>query len=248
MNLMSWLPRALKELITHVPTLLFEVVSWTELSKDISALSQRLITGSGAAELRQKLTKSLPKSLNFTDQSSPLVRSNQLGEMILELYFRQLKNKDGMFLDLRLRHFSGSENRFMWNPNSMWTCFSPAFREALQKLYDGFYLGSDQVFHDGLVETGLISQDWSVEDQLEMKRLFKAHFGSAIDQPMEFKLASFQESFQNVFSFLMKKKVKLSTDFLILGVMLVTLYLSLEELGGSYPVADIYKKSKLSYD
>ncbi len=248
MSLMSWLPKALKELITHVPTLLFEVVSWTELSKDISSLSHRLLTGSGAAELRQKLAKKLPNSLKLTSQAHELNPSHQLGETILELYFRQLQSTEGMFLDLRLRHFSGTEGNYLWNPNSMWASFSPSFRQALHKLYDGFYLGSDQVFHDGLVETGLISQDWSVEDQLEMKRLFKGHFGSAIDQPMEFHLATFQDSFQNVFDFLMKKKVKLSTDFLILGVMLVTLYLSLEELGGNYPVADIYNRSKQNHD
>lgn len=244
MNLMSWLPRALKELITHVPTLLFEVVSWTELSKDISILSQRLLTGSGAAELRQKLAQSLPKSLNFTSSATPLQSEPKLGETILELYFRQLQSPDGMFLDLRLRHFAGGPDTYQWNPNSMWASFSPSFREALGKLYDGFYFGDDQIFHEGLIETGLISQEWSETDQLEMKRLFKAHFGSAIDQPMTFQLSTFQASFQNVFSFLLKKKVKLSTDFLILGVMLVTLYLSLEELGGAYPVADIYRRSK----
>ncbi len=248
MNLMSWLPRALKELITHVPTLLFEVVSWKELSQDISSLSHRLLMGSGAAELREKLNKSLPKTLKFASQSSSLINSPALGEMILELYFRQLQNPEGMFLDLRLKHFSGDTPAYQWNPNTMWASFSAHFREALRKLYDGFYLSDDDIFHQGLLETGLISQDWSQEDQLEMKRLFKAHFGSAIDQPMEFRLSTFQDSFQNVFSFLMKKKVKLSTDFLILGVMLVTLYLSLEELGGSYPVAEIYKRSKQDHD
>lgn len=244
MSLMSWLPSALKELLIHVPTLLFEVVAWKELTKDISTLSARLLTGSGAEDLRKKTAQHLPNTLSFSTHSQSPSLSQSLGETILELYFRQLHFKEGMFLDLRAKNFSQEDDRFTWNPNSMWASFSPSFIGALEKLYDGFYFGDDQLFHQGLIETGLINESWKRSDQDEMKKLFKAHFGSAIETPMEFKLALFQKSFQNVFSFLMEKKVKLSTDFLILGVMLVTLYLSLEEIGGSYHVADVYKRSK----
>lgn len=244
MSIMSWLPSALKDLLSHVPTLLFEVVAWKELTKDISTLSGRLLTGAGAEDLRKKISQHLPNTLCFTSKSPSPTLSKDVGETILELYFRQLHFKDGMFLDLRAKNFSQQGELFTWNPNSMWSSFSSSFISALEKLYDGFYFGDDNLFHQGLIETGLISENWSIEDQDEMKKLFKAHFGSAINAPMEFKLERFQESFQNVFKFLMLKKVKLSTDFLILGVMLVTLYLSLEEIGGSYQVADIYKKSK----
>jgi hypothetical protein len=77
-----------------------------------------------------------------------------------------------------------------------------------------------------------------------MAHLFRTHFAGALDRSMSFKLSEFQASFQKIFAFLMEKKVHLTTDFMLLGIMLVTLYLSLEELGGEYPVAKIYHEAQ----
>jgi hypothetical protein len=242
MSLMSLLPSAFKELLSHVPTLLFEVISWRSLAHDIKVLSTRLLTGEGAIELAQKIAPHLPEHIKIHPHDSKLTLAQEDGAHILELYFRQLFNKEGMFLDLRLKHFSKSNKQIHWSPGHLWSNFSPSFQEGLASLYDGFYYQEDNLFRQGLLQTGLISSTWSIEDQREMERLFKAHFGDTLKVPMSFNLKTFQDSFHNVFDFLMKKKVKLSTDFLILGVMLVTLYLNLEELGGSYPVAEIYKK------
>jgi predicted unusual protein kinase regulating ubiquinone biosynthesis (AarF/ABC1/UbiB family) len=166
-----------------------------------------------------------------------------LGEKILAVYFKQLTRPGPMFLDLRLSGFGIANNQVAWNPTSLWSEFSPGFVEGLGDLYGGFY-GQDKTrFEKGLEKTGLIQPSWSAEDRDRMATLFRAHFGQALDAPMSFKLETFQKSFQAVFTFLMEKKVHLTTDFLLLGVMLVTLYLSLEELGGEYSVAAIYRTS-----
>ena len=61
---------------------------------------------------------------------------------------------------------------------------------------------------------------------------------------MTFGLEEFQKNFQGVFNFLLEKKGRLSPDFALLGIMLVTLYLSLDELGHSYDVKKAYHSHK----
>lgn len=248
MSLMSWLPLAFKDLLQHVPTLLFEVVSWTSLSRDATVLSKRLLTGTGADLARQKLTPELPEGVVFTTHTADLPHTAQarhlVGEKILELYFRQIARPGPMFLDLRLAGFSVHENLIQWNPTSLWAEFSEDFVAGLSDLYAGFYGLDDELFQRGLLKSGLTQSHWSDEDKAHMAELFRAHFGTALDTPMAFNLEAFQKSFQTVFAFLLEKKVKLTTDFLLLGVMLVTLYLSLEEIGGEFAVAEIYHRAQ----
>lgn len=249
MPLMSWLPAAFKDLLQHVPTLLFDVVSWGALSKDATLLSGRLITGSGSNEARQTLSTALPHGVKFTTRPPQMptgeVARHMVGEKILELYFKQITRPGPMFLDLRLSGFGVEENQIVWNPTTLWGEFSSDFVTGLKDLYAGFYGQNDQLFQQGLLKSGLTAIDWSNTDKEKMAQLFRAHFGSALNEPMSFRLMSFQQSFQAVFAFLLEKKVKLTTDFLLLGVMLVTLYLALEELGDEYPVAKIYQQSQI---
>jgi predicted unusual protein kinase regulating ubiquinone biosynthesis (AarF/ABC1/UbiB family) len=246
---MSWLPAAFKDLLQHVPTLLFDVVSWGALTKDATLLSTRLLTGSGADEARKTVANTLPQGVKFTRNEPQMptgsVARRMVGEKILEIYFDQITRPAPMFLDLRLNRFGVEENQIVWNPSSLWGEFSPDFVKGLKDLYAGFYGQDDQLFQLGLLKSGLVSNEWSIADKEKMAHLFRAHFGSALDEPMAFRLKSFQQSFQAVFAFLLEKKVKLTTDFLLLGVMLVTLYLALEELGDEYPVAKIYHQSQI---
>ncbi|OYW78781.1 MAG: hypothetical protein B7Z19_06555, partial [Polynucleobacter sp. 32-46-5] len=50
----------------------------------------------------------------------------------------------------------------------------------------------------------------------------------------------FKNSFINIFHFLLEKKVRMSADFMYLGLMLVTLYLHLEELNQPLNVRTIF--------
>ncbi len=247
MSLLSWLPGAFKDLLRHVPTLLFDVVSWNALLKDATTLSKRMLTQEGAAEAREALAPQLPPGLSFSDQpltppATPEAR-RLLGEKILALYFVQVHSGTAMFLDMRLTGFGLTSSGIGWNPTTLWASFSPLFRTGVQELYAGFYLQDALRFERGLLHTGLIAEHWAPHEKERMASLFRAHFGQAIEAPMRFELAGFQHSFQAVFQFLLEKKVQLTTDFLLLGVMLVTLYLALEELGGEYPVAKIYRSS-----
>lgn len=57
---------------------------------------------------------------------------------------------------------------------------------------------------------------------------------------MLFNIEDFKRSFINIFHFLLEKKVRMSADFMYLGMMLVTLYLHLEELKKPLSVKEIF--------
>ena len=57
---------------------------------------------------------------------------------------------------------------------------------------------------------------------------------------MAFNLKSFQESFLKIFQFLVEKKVRLSSEFMVFGIYLVTLYLTLEQGGFQHSVKSIF--------
>jgi hypothetical protein len=241
MSLMSWLPLAFKDLIQHVPTLVFEVISWSELTREIRILSKRLVSGEGKQKAIDLLEPKLPSHIRISDGSFNRSEFHQdAGEHLLSLYFVQILNSPIIFLDLRLHHFSQNENHLDWNPSNLWTAFSPQFSQGIKNLYIGFYQSHHDLFMQGLLETGLIQNSWPQADQNKMAELLKSQFGSSIEEPQYFTLNHFQKSFHHIFEFLMIKKSHISTDFMILGVMLVTLYLSLEKLGRSYDVKKIF--------
>jgi hypothetical protein len=53
----------------------------------------------------------------------------------------------------------------------------------------------------------------------------------------------YMDSFDSPFLFLRDKKIRLCEDFLFLGIMLLTLYLHLESLGGSYDVKAAFTRA-----
>ena len=55
-------------------------------------------------------------------------------------------------------------------------------------------------------------------------------------------MAGFQKSFTEIFKTLVKNKIMLDKNFLYLGIMLVTLYASLSEIGGEYDVSGIFNE------
>jgi hypothetical protein len=239
---MSWLPDAVKELLRYVPTLLWEMVDWGSMTKDVTALSTRLLTGRGRQEAQMHLAPQLPAGLTFGVPTGP--PSDALGDTWLELYFRQLLARGPMFLDLRPQHVGGTAGQWRWRPTALWAEFTPSFGAALIKIYDGFYQSSEELFREGLVQAGLLDLTWPTTEQDQMVALFMSHFGQADGKKMRFQLEAFQLSFQKVFTFLAQKKVRLSADVLHLGIMLVTLYMALESFGGEYDVAGAYRRAR----
>lgn len=245
MDAQSWLPGALKEYLRHAPALLTHVVDWKTLSTEVGALSARLLAGKGVAEARAHLSPRLPPAMAFGTGGRRAVGSGleqRIGDDVLRLYFTQVLGPGPFFLDLRASCFTLDSEALRWEPGNLWGEFSPAFAQGLRQLYGGFYGKDPQRFADGLLATGLTHADWSPEDRAHMAELLRAHFETA-NGAMHFKLENFQQSFQKVFEFMVQKKAKLGGDFLLLGILLLTLYLGLEELGQRHEVDRLYQEA-----
>jgi predicted unusual protein kinase regulating ubiquinone biosynthesis (AarF/ABC1/UbiB family) len=91
------------------------------------------------------------------------------------------------------------------------------------------------------VASGRVKRDWSEEKKIEVIEVFKKHFSNGRDERITFTMKDFQASFAKIFQTLVKNKIQLDKNFLYLGIMLVTLYLSLDELAGEYDVSSIFK-------
>lgn len=244
MILMRILPGVLKELSKHVPTVLFKTVEWSELASELPKISRRILQKEGYEDLYQ-VQKSLldPYNIHLTNEPlthAVLPKEKWVGEKILSLYFAQLFSPTGVFLDLRSSHFSAHDEILKWHPSGFWTNFKEEFREGLLKVYEGFYLGNDELYLEGLEGIGLLRHEFSLEDKKELADLFREHFGGKISEEMSFNLENFKNSIISMSNFMLNKQLSISTDFLYLGIYLVTMYSALEEIGERYPVKQIY--------
>lgn len=244
MILLKMLPGVLKELVKHVPTVLFKVVDWNELMAELPKLSRRLLQKEGYEELFHKQQNLLlPFSIKVTDQNLKRTThelTHTSGELLLHLYFAQLFSPDGLFLDLRTQHFHLEDQELSWHPSGLWVKFEEKFRQGLLEVYEGFYLQNEEKYRHGLKCIGLLQESWSAEDKEQLAQLFKGQFGEALTSAMSFDLSHFQTSILKMSEFMLSKEVNISKDFLYLGIYLVTLYDHLDNSELKYPVRDIY--------
>jgi hypothetical protein len=248
MILMRILPGVLKELSKHVPTVLFQTVEWGELASELPKVSRRVIQKEGFLALYQHQQDFLlPFGINLTHDPvvKNIAQSKAAGEKILALYYAQLFSPEGVFLDLRPQHFENQKS-FLWHPTGLWTKFDESFRLGLLNVYEGFYLEEDELYYQGLKAIGLIQEDWPVEDKKKLGDLFRGQFGEALKEEMSFSVEHLKDSIVKMSEFILKKKVKISKDFLYLGIYLVTLYSSLEEVHAKLPAREIFLETKKS--
>lgn len=244
---MRILPGVLKELMKHVPTVLFQTVEWSSIMAEVPVLSRRMLQKEGYAELadlQKQFLKDLPLCLRHESVAGSGPRPDD-ARVILSLYFRQLFSPHGVFLDLRSFHFSHESDELLWHPGALWTKFSPVFREGLIEVYDGFYLEKDDQYRSGLTKIGLLDPSWPAQDQATIMEIFKKHFGAAQSGEVEFRLDHLRDGIISMAHFLLEKKTRITTDFLYLGIYLVTMYGTLEETGESLPVKEIYLSSRV---
>lgn len=248
---MRIIPGVLKELVKHVPTVLFQTVEWSELASEFPRLSKRMVTSEGYDALYEAHAKYLsPLKLKFTKAKlnksrDPLPAA--AGTILLEIYFAQLFSQHGLFLDMRSQHFAWTKDELEWKPGALWVDFDPSFRQGMIKVYDGFYEEKKDLFREGLAEIGLLSLKWPMQDQEKLCQLFESQFRSADTEEVTFTLDHLRNSLVEMSQFLLSKKVSIHKDFLYLGVNLVTLYSSLEETKSSYPVKEIYLRIRQKF-
>ena len=231
----------------HVPTVLFEVVDWNELASELPKLSKRLLQKEGYESMRDAQSEFLaPLNVSLEDISvaASIPKEKWVAEKLISIYFAQIFSPHGLFLDLKLANFKTVEGHTYWNPSALWVKFDENFALGMQEIYDGFYLENDETFRQGLKRTGLLSDSWPMADQNELTNLFKSHFGASVHDAITFDVETFKESISNISEFMLKRKVKITKDFLYLGIYLVSLYSSLESIPTPIKVRDLYLEMK----
>lgn len=200
--------------------------------------------GSEAARIRaaQSLTASL-KAVGASIQvaGSPVVPLNvralssetraAIGSSVLSLYFHQLHRQGPWFLDLRPRHFAwdDAQRALIFFPSGLWYEPDADFRRRVQALYTGFYR------HDrAALGTGIELYGWQSEPLAgfphRIERLLRDHFGAGDAAQIRFSIAHFRSTFDRIFRETAESKAKLHPELTFLGVGLVGLYLTLEQL------------------
>lgn len=240
------MPKFIKEVLTHIPTLALKSMDWKGALKELGPL----VTKVGSKTLDQDCFESLQeldvkdlilkqKSRENNYESLSEAERIKAGETVLRLYFAQLKNPEGLCLDLRPRHFKFAGNSLVFSPNNIWFSFREEFRVGLMNLYRGFYFDDDELFEQALKTIGLTKNLSSKEDE-ELKELFRKHFGPGDQEEVVFDLDHFKESFYELFKFFMDHEVALEKDFMFLGIYLVGLYMNLENLNVPLNVREVF--------
>jgi predicted unusual protein kinase regulating ubiquinone biosynthesis (AarF/ABC1/UbiB family) len=252
MILMKILPGVLKELTKHVPTVLFQVIEWSEITSEIPKITRKILQREGfVAFLKNQNSFLAPLKIPLLPEINTTKKSawtKQAGEKVLEIYFAQIFSPHGIFLDLRAQNFSVGDGEFIWLPTGLWATLNEKFRQGLLKVYEGFYLGHEEIYYQGLIDIGLMDSAWSDEDKKKMANLFREQFGDANTESVAFSLEMFNQSMTRTFNFILQKKRQITKDFLYLGIYLVTLYSTLEKVGSPLPVKQIYLKMKKDFE
>ena len=246
----SFLPKHFRTLAEYISPKAFDVVAWQDVLRKGPALSKEILFKTQVSRVKQGLQDSLPGGVTFaaggsktTDDST----AKAAGENLLAVYFYQLYQGETVFLDLRRDRFRYEGSVLHWSPNGLWTKLDADFVKGIRELYNGFYDQDDQVLRQGLNRLGLTPDHMDEPTRQQLIELLDDHFGGGRDQPVAFPIKKFVASFDRLFHFLKDNNVKLSGDFLFLGIYLVTLYLHLDHLGQEYDVAASFQRGRTNH-
>ncbi len=252
MKLPAFVPKDLRQLARFVPTSGWDAIEWAPLLGAMREVSTRYVTGRGVAGLRDRLSETVPeiiwvKKLRGAERLDRVQEADALqtaGDAILQLYFAQWLNDDGLFIDLRTVRFGLDGDALHYAPNGLWIRLRPEFREGMVALYRSFYTDDDRAFDKALKQMGMLRPGMSEKAEAELKGLLYRHFG--IDQRAQtFSIDTFKASFDELFAFFIEHDYKLHSDFIFVGFYLITLYLTLEAGGQAHDVRAICSQTLL---
>jgi predicted unusual protein kinase regulating ubiquinone biosynthesis (AarF/ABC1/UbiB family) len=187
-------------------------------------------------EIVKEFSKS--KSVLFTKED---------GEKILKIYFSQFFEKNlVVHIDLRKNSFYSTGNLY-WNPSKINYSFSQSFLDGVCSLYKGFYSNDREKFEEGLIQLGMIQESMSETQKIKMKELFYEHFGEGRTAAIKFSVEKLQKSFNAIFTHFLKEDIPLNPEFAVLGVCLVTLYLTLQDIPFELNVSNAFSEVAHKY-
>jgi len=191
--------------------------------------AEALASSLNAAGLAIQIAKSPVPPLDVS-ALSPETRAT-IGSRVLSLYFHQLHGKGPWFLDFRPRHFAWQETErgLTFFPSGLWYEPDPDFRQRVQSLYAGFYRKDQPALAKGVELYSWHSRPLAGFSQ-RIELLLREHFGAGDAHDIRFSIAHFRATFERIFRETAESNAKLHPELTFLGVGLVGLYLTLEQL------------------
>lgn len=245
-KLPGFLPEELRQLARFIPLRGWDVIDWKPMLGSLRTVSWRYVSRRGVDSLAA-VTRDVAKPVKLVSalaDATPLAeitsrrRLRGYGDDILRLYFSQWLVEKGIFIDLRLSRFGADDDGLVFAPNGLWVELRPGFRQGMLALYRSFYSSDEKAFDVALRQMGMLQEDLSPKAAAELKQLLHQHFG--IEQRAQrFSIDGFKDSFDQLFAFFIAHDYKLHSDFVFVGFYLITLYLSLEQLGQPHNVREI---------
>ena len=221
----------------YLSPVFFEIVAPLDIAKLSAQLGKTYALKKHDEEeetLRQWIAKlKIPVVFRRDKDSSemlPSLSAQELGHIILKLYFVQIMHMPFAWIDLRPNTFELLSKECIWKPGPWIMSWDPEFLAAIRQLYRGFYLEDSSEYQAGLKALHLE----------HASELFKTHFGN-LDN-VHFRMKDFRESFHQIFLSCKTHKTALHPNFFALGLYLSSLYEHLETLDQPYPVQDIFRE------
>ena len=232
-----------KELLKLLPQKAFKLLSLKEIYKIGEKITKsRFDKNSYEIEFQKRVQVWPFSDIKIVSEfiTPKKISSKEDGEKILKIYFSQFFEKDlSVHIDLRESSFSSSDS-FYWIPSRFHYQFQNPFREGVCSLYKGFYFDNKSDFEHGLNCLGIINSDMSAIQKEGIQEIFYKHFGEGKTQAVKFSLKNLQESFNSIFTYFLKEDIPLNPEFAVLGINLVTLYLTLQDIPYELNVRDVF--------
>jgi hypothetical protein len=242
----SFIPKEYRYLLDYISPGAFEVVDWKKavmqfVSMSKLALDRDFLQGLATFNTQFVLLDILVKSEGSKEGVKPVELDLTFPEQVLDVYFSQLFSNRGLFIDLRDKNFSVINGSICWSPGGFVHVFDETFRLGMLAIYEGYYFDKFDQLKAGMRAVGLIQSDDPSEVNAISGLLF-AHFKKADAGPVLFEMSAFQNSFHELFLHLKRNNLRLTSDFIFLGIYLVTLYLSLSHVSKAFDVSRIFRK------
>lgn len=238
----SFVPSDYRALLDFISPEAFKVIEWKTAAAQFIQLTKQSMDSEKISSAAKESSRILAIDLSLKGQNyrsasgQEIDDSKHAGETetrfeheVLDVYFSQFFSTKGVFLDLRAKFFRTSEySGTVFAPSSFVHTFDEKFRLGLLDIYEGYYLSRPKKMENGLLALGLV-KNGDPEKIEETKKLLFSHFGDADQGLVSLELTHFKKSFHALFRYLKRESITLTSDFLFLGIYLVTLYLCLAE-------------------
>lgn len=240
--MISIIPDEFISLLKLLPEISKDTVDIKQLTKASLVTVKNLFSKRYANLLTDQLKRDLNKVpfviINQTMKPTKLTTIDY--HNILILYFIQILLCPTLSLDFRSKYFSSINHKLQWSPSVFSFRFSPSFIHAIRNLYKAFYCDDLLLFRESLENLGLLQNHLKTSEQDTLISLFYKHFSQSKKGKMKFRYEDYFTSFNNIFIFLSKNKIKVPYQFAYFGVYLATLYKCLENCEEEIDVKDCY--------